>query len=92
MPIGGHTPFEPAYYSSTIIHGKHFSNFHDIYTQLDNNNGAIKAIDPLQISNAWEKLRNNEFRKKTLSNAHKILFAGSQKEDLIATILRKFEA
>ena len=40
----------------------------------------------------WEKLRNKEFRKKTLSNAHKILFAGSQKEDLIATILRKFEA
>jgi 3-deoxy-D-manno-octulosonic-acid transferase len=70
----------------------HFSNFHDIYTQLDNNHGAIKVIDPLQISNAWEKLRNKEFRKKTLSNAHKILFAGSQKEDLIATILRKFEA
>ena len=91
LPIGGHTPFEPAYYSSTIIHGKHFSNFHDIYTQLDNNNGAIKAIDPLQISNAWEKLRNNEFRKKTLSNAQKILFSGSQKEELIATILRKFE-
>ena len=92
LPIGGHTPFEPAFYSSTIIHGRHFSNFHDIYTQLDNNHGAIKVIDPLQISNAWEKLRNKEFRKKTLSNAHKILFAGSQKEDLIATILRKFEA
>ena len=92
LPIGGHTPFEPAFYSSTIIHGRHFSNFHDIYTQLDNNHGAIKAIDPLQISNAWEKLRNKEFRNKTLSNAHKILFAGSQKEDLIATILKKFEA
>lgn len=92
LPIGGHTPFEPAFYSSTIIHGSHFSNFHDIYTQLDNNHGAIKAIDPLQISNAWEKLRNKEFRKKTLSNAQEILFAGSQKEDLIATILRKLEA
>ena len=26
LPIGGHTPFEPAAYGSAIIHGQHFSN------------------------------------------------------------------
>jgi len=27
LPIGGHTPFEPAFYSSTIIHGNIFQIF-----------------------------------------------------------------
>ena len=91
LPIGGHTPYEPALYSSTIIHGQYFSNFDEIYTKLNNSSGAIKANNPLQISSAWEKLRDSEYRKKTISIANNILFGSDRKKELITSILEKLK-
>ena len=91
LPIGGHTPYEPALYSSTIIHGQYFSNFDEIYTKLNNNSGAIKANNPLQISSAWEKLRDKEYRKKTILIANNILFGSNRKKELITSILEKLK-
>ena len=91
MPIGGHTPYEPALYSSTIIHGQYFSNFDEIYTKLNNNSGAIKANNPLQISSAWEKLRDKEYRKKTILIANNILVGSNRKKELITSILEKLK-
>jgi 3-deoxy-D-manno-octulosonic-acid transferase len=91
LPIGGHTPYEPALYSSTIIHGQYFSNFDEIYTKLNNNNGAIKANSPLQISSAWEKLRDKQYRKKTILIANHILFASNKKKEIITSILEKLK-
>ena len=91
LPIGGHTPYEPALYSSAIIHGQYFSNFDEIYTKLNNSSGAIKANNPSQISSAWEKLRESEYRKKTISIANNILFGSDRKKELITSILEKLK-
>ncbi|EET48223.1 3-deoxy-D-manno-octulosonic acid transferase [Thalassobium sp. R2A62] len=47
---GGHTPYEPAAYGSTIIHGPHTSNFAGIYQQLDTEGGAAMAKTPEEIA------------------------------------------
>ena len=47
---GGHTPYEPATYGSTIIHGPHTSNFAGIYQQLDTEGGAAMAKTPEEIA------------------------------------------
>ena len=91
LPIGGHTPYEPALYSSTIIHGQYFSNFDEIYTKLNNNSGAIKTDNPLQISTAWEKLRDTGYRKNTILIANTILFGSNKKEEQITSILEKLK-
>ena len=91
LPIGGHTPYEPALYSSAIIHGQYFSNFDEIYTKLNNNSGAIKTDNPLQISTAWEKLRDTGYRKNTILIANTILFGSNKKEEQITSILEKLK-
>ena len=50
--IGGHTPYEPTFYSSAIIHGHYFSNFDEAYGKLNKNQGAINAVNPTLISSA----------------------------------------
>ena len=91
LPIGGHTPYEPALYSSAIIHGQYFSNFEKIYSKLNSNSGAIKTNNPKQISTAWEKLRDKGYRKNTILIANNILFGSNKKEELITSILEKLK-
>jgi 3-deoxy-D-manno-octulosonic-acid transferase len=91
LPIGGHTPYEPALYSSAIIHGQYFSNFEDTYNELNKNQAAIKVTSPKQISAAWEKLRNKKFRNEIISNAENILHKSDKKEDLINFIFEKVQ-
>jgi len=45
----------------------------------------------LQISSAWEKLRDSEYRKKTISIANNILFGSDRKKELITSILEKLK-
>jgi 3-deoxy-D-manno-octulosonic-acid transferase len=89
LPIGGHTPYEPTFYSSAIIHGQYFSNFEEAYGKLNKNQGAIKAINPSQISAAWEKLRNKDFRDVTILNAKNIFYGSNEKDILLKLIFEK---
>ena len=89
LPIGGHTPYEPTFYSSAIIHGQYFSNFEEAYGKLNKNQGAIKAINPSQISTAWEKLRNKAFRDATILNAKNIFHGSNEKDILLKLIFEK---
>ena len=89
LPIGGHTPYEPTFYSSAIIHGQYFSNFEEAYGKLDKNQGAIKAVNPKQISAAWEKLRNKDFRDTTILNAKNIFHGSNEKDILLKLIFEK---
>ncbi|MDE0765799.1 MAG: hypothetical protein OSB15_06955 [Amylibacter sp.] len=89
LPIGGHTPFEPAAYGSAIIHGQHFSNFQKIYTELDQKEGAFIASSATEISSTWAQLRNDKKRLKTLNLAQDILFKTNYKIQIINTIIDK---
>ena len=91
LPIGGHTPFEPAAYGSAIIHGPHFSNFQDIYKELDQGQGAFLTESADEISTAWEKLRTENLRTETLLHAKSILFGHAQKDQCINEIMRNIE-
>ena len=88
LPIGGHTPFEPTFYSSAIIHGPHFSNFEDAYYTLNKNKGALKVTNSEQLSQAWEKLRNKKYRNNTISNAKNIFYNSDEKDVLLNIILK----
>ena len=88
LPIGGHTPYEPTFYSSAIIHGPHFSNFEDAYYTLNKNKGALKVTNSEELSQAWEKLRNKKYRNNTISNA-KNIFYNSDKKDVLLNIILK---
>jgi 3-deoxy-D-manno-octulosonic-acid transferase len=88
LPIGGHTPYEPTFYSSAIIHGPHFSNFEDAYYTLNKNKGALKVTNSEQLSQAWEKLRNKKYRNNTISNAKNIFYNSDEKDVLLNIILK----
>ena len=88
LPIGGHTPYEPTFYSSAIIHGPHFSNFEDAYDTLNKNKGALKVTNSVQLSQAWEKLRNKKYRNNTISNAKNIFYNSDEKDVLLNIILK----
>jgi 3-deoxy-D-manno-octulosonic-acid transferase len=88
LPIGGHTPYEPTFYSSAIIHGPHFSNFEDAYDTLNKNKGALKVTNSEQLSQAWEKLRNKKYRNNTILNAKNIFYNSDEKDVLLNIILK----
>jgi len=88
FPIGGHTPYEPTFYSSAIIHGPHFSNFEDAYYTLNKNKGALKVTNSEELSQAWEKLRNKKYRNNTISNAKNIFYNSDEKDVLLNIILK----
>ena len=88
LPIGGHTPYEPTFYSSAIIHGPHFSNFEDAYDTLNKNKGALKVTNSEELSQAWEKLRNKKYRNNTISNAKNIFYNSDEKDVLLNIILK----
>ncbi|MDA9370395.1 hypothetical protein N9R39_06225, partial [Amylibacter sp.] len=67
----------------------YFSNFEETYDKLNNNHGAIKAINPGQISAAWEKLRNKGFRDTTILNAKSIFYQSNEKDILLKLIFEK---
>jgi 3-deoxy-D-manno-octulosonic-acid transferase len=45
VPLGGHTPFEPAAAGSAILHGPHFANFAPAYAALNAAQAATSVTD-----------------------------------------------
>jgi len=41
VPVGGHTPYEPAAHGSAIVHGPHMENFRDSAAALQASGGAV---------------------------------------------------
>lgn len=52
VEVGGHTPFEPALFDSTLLHGPNTSNFTRIYRQLDVAGAAIQVSDAKSLARA----------------------------------------
>ena len=73
VPKGGHNPYEPAQLNCAIVHGQHTENFAQIYKALDTLDGAIRAVNAQEISNAVLRLQDEGLRKKITLSAHDVL-------------------
>ncbi|KAB7610084.1 hypothetical protein F9L33_15365 [Amylibacter sp. SFDW26] len=91
VPVGGHTPFEPATFGSAIIHGSQYSNFQAIYEQLVAEKGSLQADTAEDIAEAWLRLLDNEFRNSQVIASKKALFENSDKGKILKTITDKIE-
>lgn len=89
VPVGGHTPYEPAAYGSAIIHGSQYSNFQTIYEQLVANNGSLQADTAKDIATAWLHLMNPKLQETQVNAAKNTLFKNGDKDKMIGTIILK---
>ncbi len=51
-PVGGHTPYEPAYAGSAILHGPLYANFADTYPAIDAFGAALEVADEAALAQA----------------------------------------
>ena len=89
IPVGGHTPYEPAAYGSAIIHGSQYSNFQVIYEQLVSGQGSIQADTAEEVAAAWLRLLGTDIRNAQITAARKALFENNDKEKMLDTIMQK---
>lgn len=89
VPVGGHTPFEPAGFGSAIIHGSQYSNFQAIYEQLVAEKGSLQADTAEDIAAAWLRLLDTDHRNAQVIASKKALFENSDKDKILTTITNK---
>lgn len=89
VPVGGHTPYEPAAFGSAIIHGSQYSNFQAIYEQLVACNGSMQADTAEDIAAAWLRLLDPPLRDTQIAASKKALFQNSDKDKMLGTIVLK---
>ncbi len=89
VPVGGHTPYEPAAYGSAIIHGSQYANFQAIYEQLVVNHGSLQADTAKDIAGAWLRLLDPDVRNAQVTAARKALFDNSDKDKMLGHIIQK---
>lgn len=92
VPVGGHTPYEPAAYGSAIIHGSQYSNFQAIYEQLVANKGSMQADNAEDIAAAWLRLLDEPLRDAQVEASKKSLFENSHKDQMIGNVVHKIES
>jgi len=89
VPVGGHTPYEPAVYGSAIIHGSQYANFQAIYEQLVAGKGSLQADTAEDIAAAWLRLLDTPLRNTQVDTAKTALFKNSDKDKIIGKIVLK---
>jgi 3-deoxy-D-manno-octulosonic-acid transferase len=87
VPVGGHTPYEPAVYGSAIIHGSQYTNFQAIYEQLVTQKGSLQADTPEDIAAAWLRLLDAPLQNTQVDAAKTALFKNSDKDKIIGKIV-----
>jgi len=88
VPVGGHTPYEPAAFGSAIIHGSQYSNFQAIYEQLVAGKGSLQANTPEEIAAAWLRLVDTPFRNTQIAAAKAALFENNDKAKMLDRIMQ----
>lgn len=85
---GGHNPIEPAHFCKPIIYGPYMKNFKDI-CELFDQNGAIMAHDPNDISDLMNKYsENNSFLNSNAQQLNTLIKSEQLKvKDLLNNIL-----
>lgn len=83
---GGHTPFEPAVFSSAILHGPDIRNFTAIYRRLDVSGAAIQVEDAATLREAVLQLRDTDRRAAMTRLAHETLDPPAHFDRIIAKL------
>jgi len=89
VPVGGHTPYEPAAFGSAIVHGSQYANFQAVYEGLIAAEGSIQANTPEDIARAWLKLTDPDRRDSQIKIARQALGESTSKEDILRRITRR---
>lgn len=89
VPVGGHTPYEPAAFGSAIIHGSQYTNFQAIYEQLVACHGSLQADSAEDIADAWLRLLEAPVRNAQIAASKKALFENSDKEKMLGKVASK---
>lgn len=66
VPVGGHNPIEPAKFGVPILHGPLFSNFTEIYTELDEKGAALRVEDAVGLGRAASRLMRDAEAREAL--------------------------
>lgn len=66
---GGHTPFEPAQFSTAILHGPHIANHLAAYRMLDQHGGAQQVQDADTLAETTREMFDAPDRAHTLAVA-----------------------
>lgn len=83
---GGHTPFEPAVFDSTLLHGPHTSNFTRIFRRLDVSGAAIQVASAEDLARALLQVRDPERRDAMRRKAHEQLDQPADLAELVQRI------
>ncbi|WP_323763525.1 3-deoxy-D-manno-octulosonic acid transferase [Marinovum sp.] len=83
---GGHTPFEPAVFDSTLLHGPDTRNFTLIFRRLDVAGAAIQVASAEDLTRALIQVRDPERRDAMRRKAHAQLDQPADLADLVQRI------
>ncbi|MGI3209769.1 3-deoxy-D-manno-octulosonic acid transferase [Roseovarius tibetensis] len=89
-PVGGHTPFEPAYAGSAILHGPLYANFAETYPALDAAGGAREVAKAGDLGPALVTLLGDPRRLDAMRDKARA-FATAQ-DDVLDTLTRDLSA
>ena len=84
---GGQNPIEPIKLDTAILHGPHITNFSDIYTKLDANNGAAPVTDARSLAaSAYMLLADGASRQRMIEAGQQTIgtFGGALDRTLAA--------
>ncbi len=91
VPLGGHTPFEPAAAGSAILHGRHLANFEPAYAALDAAQAATPVTDAATLATAVLTLTDPGLQR-TCVRAARTALASFAPADGLAPILAALAA
>lgn len=77
VDAGGHTPFEPAAFDSTILHGPFVRNFADTYRQLDHGGSALRVRNAQELCNAVLATRDPKRQEIMRHRARQIMHSST---------------
>ena len=84
---GGHTPYEPAYFASAILHGPDTANFQAAYARLKDKNASIRVTDTDTLAEALISL-NDPLRQQALGIAAQSALRQDTDIDALMTDIR----
>jgi len=77
--FGGHTPYEPIFFSSTVLHGPYTGNFGVVYEELDRADGAIPVTIDTFALRLREVMADDTLRRRVSENARLAILAESDR-------------
>lgn len=84
---GGHTPFEPAVFDSTLLHGPDTSNFTRIFRMLDVAGAAIQVNSAEDLTRALIQVRDPDRRDAMRRKAREQLDQPADLAEIVSRLL-----